>query len=111
MQTYAPILSEWPSLPSIRPSGLVMLSIAYNDPVGLNLMSYVALPSISTYCAAICPLAVSARIVSSVATNLPSPCDIATVWISPTRTLLNQGDFVEAILVCAMQDTYRPIVF
>ena len=68
-------------------------------------MSNVGSPSKSTYCVAICPFYKrSFQISSAVATKRPSPCEIATLWISPTSQPASHGDLLEAILVFTILD-------
>ena len=71
----------------------------FESGVNLKSISYVALSLKSTYWVAIWPFAINCLITSSLATNLPSPWDIAILWVSPTSVAANHGDLFEAILV------------
>ena len=62
-------------------------------------MSALTFPSKSTYCVNICPFSASCFISSSLAINLPSPCEIGVVNISPGFVFDIQGDLFDATLV------------
>ena len=73
-------------------------------------MSYVAFPLKSTYCVAICPLAISSSSNSFETINLPSPCEIGTVNSSPSSTSLNHGDIFDTTFVLTIFDWCLEIV-
>ena len=62
--------------PRMRPSGEDIDSIAQTDVDGLNSTLIDGSPSLSTYCATICPFLAKSSINSFDATNLPSSCEI-----------------------------------
>ena len=75
LATFVPRRSVWPILPRTLPHGLVMPSMAKTEPLGLLVMSMDGLPTISVYWVAIWPLIANERTSSSLAMNLPSPCE------------------------------------
>ena len=86
-----------------------MPSIASALPLGLKRMSIVGASARSTYCVMICPFAASFWMSASLATNLPSPCEMGTLNTSPALTPESHGDFAEATLTRTMRDWWRPM--
>ena len=97
-------------MPSTRPSGLVMPSMAHTEPLGFHWMSPLTVPSASTYWVATWPFSMSFRSALSSATNRPSPWDTGTVKMSPAFTPAIQGDFTLVTRVYTMRLTWRPKV-
>ena len=104
------LLSTWPILPNTRPSGLVIPSIAWTEPLRLNLPSIVAFPVSSAYWNAICPLDARLWTVLSSAMNLPSPWLMGTRHISPEWNPDIHGLITDDTRTRAMCDICLPIV-
>ena len=99
MATASPRRSECAILPRIRPSGLVMPSMANRLPLGFTARSIDGTPTASTYWVATWPFYTSWASSPSGATKRPSPWEMATVVTSPTAIWLNQGERLEATRV------------
>ena len=83
----------------MRPSGLVMPSMASTDPFGFTSRLIDGTPCSSTYCVAIWPFAANWAASSGDATKRPSPWLTGTVWMSPTSQRLSHGDRFDATRV------------
>ena len=101
-----------PILPSTRPSGDVMPSMANKLPLGLSGSQIEGTPFSSTYCVNTCPFLKSFSAVAASTTKRPSPWLIAVMWVLGSRTDLSsaQGLIADTILVRTMRLMWRPMV-
>ena len=101
--------SLWPILPRMRPSGLVMPSMASIEPLGFTERSSEGWPLASTYCVAIWPVSLRRSSRGRGATKRPSPWLMAMLWMSPSSHAENQGERFEAMRVLTSLFWWRPM--
>ena len=100
--------SECPILPRMRPSGLVMPSIALTEPLGFQGMSVAGVRSNRSIGRRSRPFSAKALTCCGLQRIVPQ-CATGIAWTSPSLTCISQGDRFEATTVLAVVATYRPI--
>gem|GEM_PF-3900739 len=89
-----PVLSGCGINHKILPSGEQSAAIHSNEPLYFE----VGFPSVSMYCMTTCPLLIYfSNVIQSFMYNLPSPCEIGMINVSPISTNDNIGESTEMI--------------